>query len=160
MSEFVYEENTRVVFCTSIADIGGPSTTELNAGDDLSPFITKDGISTPSNQNMVDAATITEHFDRQRVGSYGGPIQLTMKRNDDQAEDPYELFAWGTEGFIVIRYGVPYSTTWANGQRVEVYPVEAHEPIMANSAANEQAKFTQQFAVTAQPDKHAAVGAS
>lgn len=160
MSRHVYEQRTRVAWVPSIADIAGPTTTELNAGDDLSPFITKDGVNTPANQNMVDNATITDRFDAQLVGSFGGPLTLTMYRDNVEADDPYELFEWGDEGFIVIRYGVDYATGWTNGQRVEVYPAQAHEPVMAPSAANENAKFTIQFAVTSQPDKRAVVGAS
>lgn len=159
MSSKPFEEYTNVIFCTTIASIAAPTVAEIAAGDDLTTFITKDGLTTPSNQNMVDSATISTRFDAQRVGSYGGPINLTMKRDDDDAVDPFELLAWGDEGFMVIRRLVPYATSFAAGQRVEVYPVEAHNPIMAGSAANEEQRFSQQFAVTSTPNEHGVVAA-
>lgn len=159
MSRHVYERRTRLAWVTTIASIAAPTVAELAAGVDITPFISKDGVNTPANQNMVDNATITDSFDAQLVGSFGGSLTLTMYRDTVTADDPYEDFEWGDVGFVVIRYGILYTTAFAAAQRVEVYPAQAHEPVMQPSAANANAKFTIQFAVTDQPEKHAVVAA-
>ena len=153
MSRFVYEGQTRIQWVTTIADIAEPTPTELNAGTNLTPFVTKDGLNTPQNPNMVDSATIAETFDAQLVGSWGGALELTMFRDSVAADDDaWTLFVYGTNGFVVVRRGVAVATTFAADDRVEVYPAQMHQPIMQPSAANEQQRFTVSLAVTSQPN--------
>jgi len=158
MSRYVYEAFTRVWWVPTIADLAEPSPTEVNGGTDITGFLTKDGLSTPQNQNMVDSATLAETFDAQLVGSWGGAIELTCFRdNGSGADDAWDLFVYATTGYLVVRRGVAVATTAANGQAVEVYPVQCAQPIMQPSAANEQQRFKVQLAVTAEPDLKAAV---
>lgn len=156
MSRTVYEGNVKVHYVPTIASIAAPTTTEIAAGVNLSPFITKDGVSVPNAQNMVDSATIEDVFDAQRVGSWGGgALSLTMFRDDTDEEDSYELIEYGLEGFILIsRFGAPIATSV-----VEVWPVEAHQPTLMQTAANEMQKFTAAFAVTSTPALAAVVAA-
>lgn len=163
VDRYVYEGQTRVALvprlpAPGIADISAPTTTELNDSGvvDLSVLLTKDGLNTPQNQNMVDSATLAETFDSQLVGSWGGAMELTCFR--DRASDlAWNTFVYGDEFFLVIRRGVDYDTAWANGQDVEVYPIQSHQPIMQPSAPNEQQRFTVSCAVTEQPDLKATV---
>jgi hypothetical protein len=160
MARYVYEGYTRVQWVTTIADIGEPTVAELNAGTDITNFVTKDGVNTPQNQNMVDSATIAETFDAQLVGSWGGALELTMFRDAVAADDDaWTLFVYGTNGFLVIRRGIAVATATAAAQRVEVYPAQMHQPIMQPSAANEQQRFVVSCAVTAAPDLKAVVAA-
>lgn len=154
MSRTVYEGNNKVWFVPTIANHASPTMVEINAGTDLSPFITKDGIAVPNGQNMVDSATINDTFDAQRVGSWGGgPLTLTMFRDDTDESDSYDLITYGLEGYIVIgRFG-----TIGIGDKVEVWPIEAHQPTLMQSAANEMQKFSAAFAVTATPTLDAVV---
>lgn len=156
MSRTVYEGNVKVHFVPTIADTAAPTVAEITAGTNLTPFITKDGVSVPNGQNMVDSATIEDTFDAQRVGSWGGgPLTLTMFRDDTDETDSYELVTYGLEGYVVIsRFGEVQS-----GSAVEVWPVEAHQPTLMQTAANEMQKFSAAFAVTATPALNAAVAA-
>lgn len=159
MGKFAYDGKTRVAFVTTIAaPISTPSPTEIAAGTDLSPYITKSGLSTPSNQNMVASGALAETFDAEVPGTFGGPIELTMFR-DRPDDDAWNLFTFGTEGFIVIRYGVLSETAFTAGDDVEVYPIQTHEPIMTPPASNENATFKVMCAVTGQPELHAVVTA-
>jgi len=153
MSRTVYEGNNKVWFVPTITNTSAPTMVQINAGTELTPFITKDGISVPNGQNMVDSATINDTYDAQRVGSWGGgPLTLTMFRDDTDESGSLELITYGLEGFIVIsRFG-----TIGIGDKVEVWPVEAHQPTLMQSAANEMQKFSAAFAVTG-PPKLAAV---
>lgn len=158
MSRTVYEGNTKVHFAPTIANINAPTMVELAAGTDFTPFTTKDGVNTPSTQNMVDSASINETFDAQRVGSWGGPVTLTMFRDDTDESDGWDAITRGLEGFLVIGRFSPDGI--GTGDKVEVYPVEAHQPVTLPSAGNEMQRFTAQFAVTSQPDLDATVVAS
>lgn len=156
MSRLVHEGNTKVYLALAVANKSAPTLAEIAAATNLTPFITKDGVTTPSNQNMVDAAGIDTVFDAQYVGSWGGPVSLTMFRDDDDETDSWELITYGLEGWIIVsRFGVP-----TTGSTVEVYPVQAHKPVMQQTATNEMQKFTAMFAVTDAPDDSATVAAS
>lgn len=161
MTRKVHEGNTKVWFVPAtpgIADISAPLLGEISAGTNLSPFIRKDGITVPNTQNMVDNATIEETFDAQSVGSWGGGLTLRLFR-DYPTDAAWELVEYGLQGYIVI--GRDSAGGIEAGDDVEVYPVEAHEPVPADSATNENQYFTASFAVNATPNKKATVaGAS
>lgn len=156
MARYVHEGNTKVLWVTTIADIAAPTVAELTAGTDISELLTKDGLTLPDTQNMVDSATLADTFDAQVVGSWGGGASLTGFR-DDTTDTLWDLAVYGTNGYIVVRRGMPYDDAIAAGQDVEVYPAEMHEPVMNQTGANEQARFTLALAVTGQPNKRAAV---
>lgn len=156
MSRTVYEGNVKVLFAATVASKTAPTVANIAAAIELTPFITKDGVSVPSTQNMVDSATIEDVFDAQRVGSWGGgPLTLTMFRDDEDETDSYDLIEYGLEGFLIIsRFGDPIV-----GSKVEVWPVEAHEPTLMQTGANEMQKFSAAFAVTSAPAMRAVVAA-
>ena len=158
MARYVHEGNTKVAWVPTITNIAAPTVAELGAGTELSELLTKDGLSLPDSQNMVDSSTLADTFDAQRVGSWGGSITLTGFRNQG-ADDLWDLAVYGTEGYLVVRRGIAYDTAWAAAQDVEVYPAEMHEPVPNATGANEEARFTLALAVTAQPNKRATVAA-
>lgn len=156
MARYAHEGKTRVSWVPTISNKAAPTVAELNAGTLLSPFTTKDGVNPGLSPNMVDSATIEDTFDAQGVGSYGASMSLTMYR-DDTADTAYNLCVYGTNGFVVIRRGVAAATAWTIGQKVEVYPAQMHEPLPVQTAANEQNKFSEQFAITGAPNLKATV---
>ena len=158
MARYVHEGNTKVAFVPTIADTDAPTVAELGAGTDLSELLTKDGLQTPDTQNMVDSSTLADTFDAQVVGSWGGSITLTGFRNQG-ADDLWDLAVYGTNGYLVVRRGIPYDTAWTAAQDVEVYPIEMHEPVPNQTGANEEVRFTLACAVTGQPSKRAVVAA-
>jgi len=157
MSRTVYEGNTKVYYAPAVADKDAPTEAEIGAGSDLTPFITKDGVSVPNAQNMVDSAGLDEIYDAQQVGSWGGgALTLTMFRDDDDETDSYDFIEYGLEGFLIVsRFGPAVATS-----KVEVWPVEFHEPTLMQTAANEMQKFTAAAAVTSAPSMRAVVAAS
>lgn len=159
MAPYVYEGKTRIQWVETIASKTAPTVAELAAGTDVTSYVTKDGLTTPANQNMVDNATIAETFDAQVVGSWGGALELMMRR-DASSDTAWNTWDYGDNGYIVIRRGLAASTSFSAGQKVEVYPAQAHQPVMEPSAANEQQRFKVAFAVTAEPAMKATVAAS
>lgn len=156
MARLTHENNTKVHFVTTISNVAAPTAAEIAAGTNLTPYITKDGVNTPSNQNYVDSAGIDTNFDAQNVGSYGGaPLTLTMFRDDTDETDSWDLMVYGTAGYLVI--GRNSASGIAASDVVEVWPVEMHQPVMMQTAGNEMQKFTAGFAVTSAPTLDAVV---
>lgn len=156
MARWANDGQIKVYFTASIANKAAPTTAELNAGTDLSNFITKDGLQVPANQNMVDNASLAETYDAQVPGSFGGPLTITGIR-DNVTDTAWNLFTYNLTGFIVVRRGAASSGAWASTNKVEVYPIQSHEPLPLQTASNEQGRFTVTLAVTSQPNLKAVV---
>jgi hypothetical protein len=151
----VYEGQVKVRWVTTISNIQAPTVAEINAGTDLSPFVTKDGVRVPTNQNMVDTGDINTVFDSQEPGSWGGPLGLTLKRT--AADTAWNLFAHSLTGFVVISWDNWTNGTVSAGDKVQVYPAKSHHPVMTPPAANEVQRFTVELGVTAEPALKAVV---
>ena len=156
MARYANDGMIRIQVVATISNIAAPTTSELNAGTHVSNFVTKDGLVVPSNQNMVDNASLAETFDAQVVGSFGGPITLTGIR-DAATDTLWDLVVYGTNTNLVVRRGIAVATAYASTQKIEVYPIQWHQPVPVQTASNEQGRFTATAAVTSQPNVRAAV---
>jgi hypothetical protein len=156
MAAYVHEGMTKVSWVPTVADPSAPTVAELGAGTDITELLTKDGLNISLSQNMVDNSSLAETFDAQVVGSWGGSVTLTIKRDND-TDAGWALFTHGEIGNLVVRRGVAYDTAWTAADDVEVYPAQSGEPVPNATAANAQATATVEMAVTAQPDLHAVV---
>jgi len=105
MARWANDGMLRVVRVPSIANIAAPTVAEVAAGTHITNFITKDGLTTPANQNFVDNSSLAETFDAQVVGSFGGPISLTGIR-DNTTDTLWDLIVYGLGGFLWIRRGI------------------------------------------------------
>ena len=150
MARFVYEGKTNVYWVLSIATDSTPSLTEITAGVDLSGFTAKDGVAVNITGNNVDSSTITEVFDAQVVGSWGADLQLSMFR-DDTADTAWTTCVYGSNGYVVIDRFNAAGTLPTNGDKVEVWPSQMHQPASQNSATNTQVRFIESLAVRSTP---------
>lgn len=159
MSQFAYDGNVRVARLTAVADISGPTTAELNAGIDLSELLPKDGWQPSTNTNSVEAGKLSQTYDASVPGTWGGEVQATFFKDSDPSLDiAWNLFDYGDEGFLVIRYGLPYNEAWADGQPCEVWPYICNKPQMNQTATNTNARFGLTFNIPTEPDLFAVVG--
>lgn len=156
MARYANDGMIRVAFVTTISNIAAPTTAELNAGTLISNFITKDGLTVPSNQNNVPNSSLAETFDSELPGSFGGALSMTGIR-DATTDTFWNLVVYNTAGYIVVRRGIATATAWTAAQKVEVYPMTWHEPVPVQTASNEQGKFTAQAPVSSQPNLKATV---
>lgn len=156
MSRLVYEGRHNVYWATTVAAKQTPTVAEITAAVKLTDFTAKDGIAPNLATNNTDSATIAEVFNSEVVGSYGAGLTLTLFR-DDSADTAYALCIYGTNGFLIIDRIRASGTLPSVGSKVEVWPCQMHEPIMQNSAANTQQRFTEGFAVTSAPALRAVV---
>lgn len=153
MARYPFEEFTRVHWVpgeAGIANIAAPTVAEINAGTDITCFLTKDGLNPGGSTNKVDSAGLCSRVDSQTVGSVGYDFSLKLFRdNAVGGDDAWDLAVWGSEGYLVVRRGVPYATAFAAGQKVEVYDAQMGEPVPAGSAANANQNFTLGLAIQA-----------
>lgn len=147
---------TKVVFALTVVNKGAPTVAELNAATDWSEYVTKDGLSEPSDQNNTPIAALAHTFNAQVPGSFGGVLELTALR-DNLTDIVWNAITYGQVGFVVIRSGVPVASAWAVSQKVRVYPGIWHEPVPSSTSGDTPDQFTAAFPVSSQPNLKAVV---
>lgn len=151
MARYPFDEYTRVHWvpgAAGIASMAAPTVAEIDAGTDLSCFLTKDGLNPGGNTNKVDGAALCSRVDGQTIGSVGYDASLKLFRdNAVGGDDAWDLANWGDLGFLVVRRGVLHGTAFAAAQNVEVYQAQMGEPVPAPSAANTNQTFMLDLAV-------------
>jgi hypothetical protein len=107
----------------TISNIAAPTTTELNAGTNLTSLITPDGVvGFEPDTADVDVSALDSTFDTKVAGR--GSFSGTMLRLKKQAgtDAVYNLLVRDLAGYVVIRRDVTSSTAWATNDKAEVYP--------------------------------------
>lgn len=143
MARYPFEEFTRVVWvpgASGIANRSAPTAAEINAGTDLTCFITRDGLQISASTNGADDSTLCSKEDTETAGSVSFDIMLKMLR-DNTADTAWNLVVWGDTGNLVVRRGVAYATAVAASQKVEVYSAQFGNPSPLNSASNTDQAF-------------------
>ena len=156
MPQYSNDGMLRVTIVNSIANIAAPTAAELNAGTHVTGFLTKDGVTTPADQNNVDVATLADTFNAQVPGSFGGAIEMVGIRNNT-VDTLWNLITYGLTTNVVIRRGVSTASVFASAQKVEVYPVVFHEPVPQQTGGDEASRFAISAPVNAQPNLKATV---
>ncbi|WP_137991268.1 hypothetical protein [Streptomyces vilmorinianum] len=160
MSDVINDGKTRVAWVTSIANISSPAVAELEAGIDLTERITPDGLNIPAETADVDNSSLASTFTTNRAGRRSFSPELTLKRGDTPTDDlPWSTLVYQALGYLVVRRVLPYTTAWAAGQEVEVYPVECGERNTVPPAPNEVGKFMSPMKLRAEPETSAVVAA-
>lgn len=156
MSDLLVDGNIKVSFVPSIASIHSPTTTELNAGTALEPYITPTGLQIKPTTASVDTSSLASTFTTQAAGRKSFAITVEMKR-ETPTDVAHSLLPYQTVGYLVVRRNLTSTTAWASTQNVEVYPVMTGEPELAPPAMNEVQKFTSGMMMTANPDTNAVI---
>lgn len=154
----VWEENTTVWWVPAIADRSAPTVAEIEAGEDLTSFVPKDGIQFGFSDNTVDIGAIDTSFDAQVMGSWGAGLTISFFR-DDEDDLAWDTLPRRSVGNFVIRTNKASGAEPAASDDVMVFPVQTGQRIMNDSGANEKQRFSVTCAVTDTPDLDAAVAA-
>ncbi|MFL4947481.1 hypothetical protein ACJ6WE_08925 [Streptomyces sp. MMS24-I31] len=158
MSDLISDGNTKVAFASSIANINSPTAAELTAAMDWTTRLTPDGLKVDPSTADVDTSSLASTFTTQQPGRRSYTCELTFKRGSTTTEDqPYTTLVYGATGYVIVRRGVAFTTAFASGDKVEVYPVAAGEPQNIAPAANEVSKFMAPLKVTSDPATRATV---
>ena len=124
MPDIVSDGRTRAFWVTTIANTLAPTTTELNAGIDLTTFLTADGLmGLQPDTATVDTSALSSVFNTAVAGRVSfSNTRLRLKRQSGTDTVFNTLSVISTSGYLVVRRSITYSTAWASSQSIEVYP--------------------------------------
>lgn len=139
------------IWVPSIKNIQKPTAAEINAGTDLSNYVTLGGWScSPSQDSISDqrenSAQDYENPGRKKIG--GSSIEVIDNTNTEHSAQnvAMETLDEGTEGYFVRRYGKKTDETFVAGDIVNVYAVRvgmsAKVAIAANSVLRSKVNFS------------------
>lgn len=158
MADITADGRTRVYWVTSIANIAAPTTTELNAGIDLTSTLTADGLSglQPDTAD-VDTSSLASTFNTMVNGrSSFSDTRLRLKKQSG-TDTIFTTLVRDTAGYLVIRRSVTQATAWASAQGVEVYPALCGEVARMDPEPNTVERYEIPIKITSTPNLRAAV---
>ena len=158
MADITSDGKTRVYWVTSIANINAPTTTELNAGIDLTSTLTADGLSgfNPDTAD-VDTSSLASTFTTNVNGRTSfSNTALTLKRQSG-TDTIFTTLVRDTAGFLAIRRSVAQATAWTSTQGLEVYPALCEEVSRMDPAPNTVERYQIGIKITSSPALRAAV---
>lgn len=139
------------IWVPTIKDISKPKADEINAGTDLSNYVTLGGWScSPSQDSISDqrenSAQDYENPGRKKIS--GPSIEVIDNTNTSHSATnaAMETLNEGVEGYFVRRYGKPTDNPFTAGDVVNVYAVRigmsAKMAIAANSILRSKVNFS------------------
>jgi hypothetical protein len=141
---------SRVWFVTTIADPATPTDDEINAGVDLTPFLTRDGFDAPQTVAQIDASDASTRRNKNIPGNIdAGVVTLRCYRDSVSGDDDaWTALAADTAGYIVERPFGGSTAAAAAAQKVNVFTgtVASRSP---QAWGDEARKFVAEFSVTA-----------
>lgn len=157
------EGNVLVQFVPAIAAPGVPKLTEISAAGavPLHCALTKDGLALGGDQQAGTDDRLCSRQTFEIPGSYTDTLDITYVYNP-QATLPADNLAYttlqqGVAGFVVVRWGKPWETALAVGDKVDVYPVTAGVQRKQAPEANSSLKVAQKLFVTGPVQRDVAV---
>jgi hypothetical protein len=153
MTAPVFDDTTYVYWLDTVASLAAPTVANITAGT-LLPGVTN--FDTPSSEAEVDTSDIYSIYDTSIVGtSKAGPITLTIKRDDTDESDTWDLLEFRDTGVLVFSdFGPAVATS-----KVRVYPVQVGQRRPAGYGRNTVQTFDVSFYVTSDPELDAVVAA-
>jgi hypothetical protein len=150
MPDITGDGKIRVYWVTTIANQNAPTTTELNAGIDLTATITADGLMGLQPETAdVDVSSLASTFnatDNGRVSFSGTKLRLKKQSGTDTI---FTTLVKDTAGFLVVRRSVAQATAWASAQGVEVYPAKCAEVARVDFEPNTVERYEIGIKITA-----------
>lgn len=166
MSVVILDGRVLVYWMTACANILLPTTTELNAGTNLTTYVRPDGLDIGMTTGNVDVGNVGSTFTLNRVGRRVPSITLGFHHDATAGStDPaWNLLVYRATGFLAVRTGVLTTTAWATGQgaggttgALEIYPVECAEFVPQKPAPDTSWDFDVPLMVYLDPSKRSVV---
>lgn len=134
---------------TGLTTPNAPKVTELTAGTvkALSPYVVTTTSVNPTASDTVTEKGITDTSNAvvPTIGNFEGSLVLfrDYTAGTVTANDPLSIFTGsGVVGWLVRRLGLPASTAWAVGQKVDVFYVMADNPAQTGGQGDGYLKLT------------------
>lgn len=150
----VADGNIRATWVPTLADPESPKKTELDApaAVDLSCFLTKDGLTRGGDEQTVNDERLCSRQVYEAPGTYTDTLDLTYVYDaqsiDKDKNGAYMTLKHLTEGFVVLRYGLPFEDDNTIGDLLDVIPVTCGVQRKQAPEANSKLKVTQKMHVT------------
>lgn len=140
----------KVAWVATIVDVAAPAASaELNAGTtkDLGVYLTTNYKVGMEDSDTVSERSVTETAEIQvpTIQKYSGMLELfrDFTTGAPTANDFTSWFAGASElGYLVRRVGLPSSTAFASGQKMEVYKFIADPPHLTGGTGSGYVKGT------------------
>jgi hypothetical protein len=158
VADITADGKTRVYWVTTIANIAAPTTTELNAGIDLTSTLTADGLSgfQPDTAD-VDTSSLASTFNTTVNGRTSFSNTRLRLKKQSGTDTIFTTLVRDTAGYVVIRRSLAQATAWASTQPLEVYPALCEETSKMDPAPNTIERYIVGIKITATPSLRAAV---
>jgi len=166
MAVVIMDGRVRVAWLTACANIAAPTVAELNAGTNIGPYITPDGLDISVDTGRVDVGNVASTFTLERVGRRKPQVKLTLHHDaTTSTTDPaWALLVYRATGFLAVRLGVDATTAWTIGHGgggttgvVMVLPVEAGQDNPVKPAPDTSWDFMTDLTVYLDPNFRAVV---
>lgn len=142
-TKYPFEEFTRVVIAPSVADLDAPTTSEINAGEDITCDLTADGLKLGAGNNSIGTGALCSDIDSQVAGKRTFSASLMgFKFLDPDDEILWPLAVFKSNHFLIVRYGVPHDQAWANTDPVHVYDFQFGKRSVVDSGSDTLVTFT------------------
>jgi hypothetical protein len=160
VATYTHDENTRIWWADTVADIEAPTAAEITAATELTTTVSKDGLKIGSSNNIVKNDNISTSFSGEIPGTYGNKLSLKCFRGDSTDDTAWDtLGVRNTHGFLIVRRAKPFTTAVVVADKVEVYPAITQQPVIEDSAENARVMVQYDLAVPEAPALNAAVAA-
>lgn len=143
MPRVIADGEVLINFAPAVADPSAPTTTELTAGTDITPFLST--FDTPLDGDAVAAGDLSSAFNKTVAGTFGGNVSADMYRDDDGTDAAWALFDRDVEGYFVIRRFGGSTVAWTIADDAEVY----HCRIITKSPGTLDRNNVQMFSIDA-----------
>jgi hypothetical protein len=111
------------MWVTSISNPAAPTAAELNAGTNLTSFMTPDGlVGFEPDTADVDTSALDSTFDTKVAGRAGFSGTLLRLKKQTGVDAIYNALVRDAAGYVVIRRDITASTTNTAADKDEVYP--------------------------------------
>ena len=160
MARLTPDENSKIHIVDSISTISAPTIGEINAGTEVTEFLTPAGFDTPEEGNDADTSSIASAHDTSVPATVSGQPSGEFYR-DDSADDAWDAMARLTTTNIVIsRFGGSGTdNAIIAADTVEVWPVRVSSRSAGRIVRGEALRFVAQFAKSVAPTLAATVAA-
>lgn len=150
--------SSRLWILTALTSMTSPSLAEIQAGVDVSAFLTKDGFSRPRSGNEVPVSNAMQRENLTIAGSVNtGPVSATLFQ-DDATDTAWNALTEGTTYYLVYcDRGGGAGGDIAVGDTVEVFHGDCLDKSVADLAENQAKRFTARFSTRTKPEQEATV---
>jgi len=162
MARITPDSYLKVWWVTTIASITGPTLVEIEAGTELTPFITSAGLDTPEEGTDADTSDLSSARDKSIPATIGGQVVGEFYRDDGTgggSDDAWTAIPRNTDGYLVIAPfgGGGTDRAIAVADTVEVWTCRVSQRSRGRYVRGEAQRFEATFALSADPELAATV---